>query len=125
MILKNIKTLSLPEKFIQYDVETGKILSELTFKDGSPYNGLYYRREPDGRSIKNPPEEYINGETKSQIEARKRIEEAEAQRKKLEEESQIVIEACIERLKNDENYASYDIDVLESECQQELNGMSQ
>lgn len=112
-------------KVIQYDVETGKILSELTFKDGSPYNGLYYRREPDGRSIKNPPEEYINGETKSQIEARKRIEEAEAQRKKLEEESQIVIQACIERLKNDENYASYDIDVLESECQQELNGMSQ
>lgn len=123
------------EKLIQYDPETGKILSEITYKDGSPFNGLYYSRGPNG-SVKYPPEEYINGERKSEIEERKRLEaeeeekkkieqEEEAQSKKVEEESQNAMRDCIKRLENDENFSGYAMDVLELECQQELNGMIQ
>lgn len=123
-------------KVIQYDTETGKILSELTFKDGSPFNGLYYSRESDGYTVKYPPEEYINGEKKSEIEERKRLEAEEEQRKKIEqeeaaqrkkisEESQNAIQDCIKRLENDENFSAYAIDVLELQCQQEQNGGGQ
>ena len=121
---------------IQYDAATGKILSELTFKDGSPFNGLYYSRESDGYTVKYPPEEYINGEKKSEIEERKRLEAEEEQRKKIEqeeaaqrkkisEESQNAIQDCIKRLENDENFSAYAIDVLELQCQQEQNGGEQ
>lgn len=123
-------------KVIQYDAVTGKILSEITYKDGSPFNGLYYSRELDGYSVKYPPTEYINGETKSQIEERKRLiaeeeerkkieQEEEAQRKKVEEETQNAMQDCINKLENDENFSGYAMDVLELQCQQELNGMSQ
>lgn len=74
------------EKVIYYNVDTGELLGELTFKNGRPFNGTSYYMHSNGKIYHDETQKYINGQSERDLEAA--AKEAEWKRQRQEEEKQ-------------------------------------